>query len=454
MTPIAGRRVTVMGLGRHGGGVAAARWLAEQGALVTVTDNASEQALADSLAELRGAPITRYQLGGHREGDFTSGDLIVVNPAVRPDNSFIAAARAAGVPLTSEVELFLDRCPGHVIGVTGTNGKSTTAAMIAAILAADGRRTWLGGNIGRSLLGELKGMTADDWIVLELSSFQLGWLNDTTRWPEIAVVTNCTPNHLDWHGTFDAYQQAKRRLLSRQGAEGTVVLNGGDQLVSRWGGFARGRVRLVQTDQGVPPLRIPGAHNRVNAACAAAAAEAAGCSAKAIRPGLEEFLGLPHRLQLLAQLAGRSFYNDSMATTPESVIAAVDTFSLGAWFLVGGYDKGFDYGQMTKKLARLAHGVACFGAARQTIAAQIEGQPAPRCACASFVTMEEALEWCWSQSQAGEAIVLSPACASYDQFRDYRHRGETFAALVRALDDQRAGRSSTPTRSASEAEAD
>jgi UDP-N-acetylmuramoylalanine--D-glutamate ligase len=435
---ITGRRVTVMGLGRHGGGVAAARWLAEQGALVTVTDNADEPALADSLAALQGVPITRYQLGGHREDDFTATERIVVNPAVRPDSPFIAAARAAGVPLTSEVEIFLDRCPGHVVAVTGTNGKSTTTAMIAAILTADGRRTWLGGNIGRSLLPELDQMTADDWIVLELSSFQLWWLKDTARWPELAVVTNCTPNHLDWHGTFDAYQEAKRRLLVRQPADGTTVLNGADPIVSRWRGFARGRVSVVQSDQRVPALRVPGEHNRLNAACAAAAAEAAGCPTVAIRRGLEEFSGLPHRLQFVAENTGRSFYNDSMATTPESVMAAVDTFPLGAWFLVGGYDKGFDFGPMTAKLARSARGVACFGAARQTIAAQIEGQPTPRCACAAFVTMKEALAWCWSHSRVGDAIVLSPACASYDQFRDYRHRGEAFAALVRALDEDRA----------------
>ncbi|HEV3344674.1 MAG TPA: UDP-N-acetylmuramoyl-L-alanine--D-glutamate ligase [Pirellulales bacterium] len=435
---ITGRRVTVMGLGRHGGGLGVARWLAEQGARVTVTDLADETALADSLAKLRGVPITRYRLGSHQEDDFTSADLIVVNPAVRPNSHFIAAARTAHVPLTSEVELFLDRCPGQVIAVTGSNGKSTTAAMIAAILTADGRRTWLGGNIGRSLLAELDLMTPDDWIVLELSSFQLWWLNDASRWPEIGIITNCTPNHRDWHGTFDAYQRAKARLLSQQRGEGTVVLNGGDPVVLGWRHLARGRVHVVQTDDPVPPLGVPGAHNRRNAACAAAAAEAARCSPAAIRRGLQDFRGLPHRLELVAEIDGRSFFNDSMATTPESVMAAIDAFPERAWFLVGGHDKGFDYAAMTTKLARLARGVACFGAARHTIAAMIERQPTPRCAGASFATMEESLAWCWSHSRAGEAIVLSPACASFDQFRDYRHRGETFAALALSLDEERA----------------
>jgi UDP-N-acetylmuramoylalanine--D-glutamate ligase len=433
---ITGRCVTVMGLGCHGGGVAAARWLAEQGALVTVTDLADERTLADSLAQLRGVPIQKYQLAGHVENDFAAADLVVVNPAVRPDNSFIAVARAARVPLTSEIELFLDRCPGHVIGVTGSNGKSTTAAMIAAILAADDWRTWLGGNIGHSLLPDVASMTHGDWTVLELSSFQLYWLNRDVRWPEIAVVTNCTANHLDWHGSLDAYEAAKQQLLREQSDRGVAVLNGGDPIVRSWRDRVRGKVLMVDDHEGLPPLRVPGKHNQRNAACAAAAARAAGCSPAAIRHGLEEFRGLPHRLELVAEVADRRFYNDSMATTPESVMAAIETFAGKAWFLVGGYDKGFDYAPLAARLARETRGVACYGAARDKIAALIERQPAPHCACAAFAALDDALAWCWSRSRAGEAIVLSPACASYDQFRDYRHRGETFAKLARAIDER------------------
>ena len=435
---LAGRKATVMGLGRHGGGVAATRWLAEQGAIVTVTDLADAQTLADSLAELAGVPIANWHLAGHMESDFTRADIIVVNPAVRPDNRFVAAARAAKVPITSEIELFLARCPGRVIGVTGSNGKSTTSAMIAAILAADGRRAWLGGNIGRSLLGDLPAFTAADWVVLELSSYQLYWSSGGVNWPEIAVVTNCTPNHLDWHGTMEEYAAAKQRLLLGQLRDATVVLNAGDPLVRRWANVARGRVICVHGDDDVPTLSVPGRHNRRNAACAAAAARAAGCSPAAVRQGLEGFTGLPHRLELVAEIDGRRFYNDSMATTPESVMAAIDTFRDGAWFLLGGHDKGFDYSPLAAKLARRARGVACYGAARDKIAALVDRFSAPRCACAAFVTLHESFEWCCARSRAGEAIVLSPACASYDQFRDYRHRGETFAALARAWVDRRA----------------
>lgn len=428
---LAGRKVTLMGLGRHGGGVAAARWLANQGALVTITDLRDERALADSLLELNDVPIADWHLSGHREADFSKADLVVVNPAVRPDNRFVAVARAAELPVTSEIELFLERCPATVIGVTGSNGKSTTTAMIAAILMAEGRRTWLGGNIGHSLLGDLAAIAPTDYVVLELSSFQLDWLPSGARWPKIAVITNCTPNHLDWHGTLEDYIAAKQRLLRHQTAGGTAILNVADPLLRHWQHLARGRLFAVDSDRGVPALRVPGRHNRLNAALAAAAARAVGCSPQTIDKALASFRGLPHRLELVAEVAGRRFYNDSMATTPESVIAALDTFA-GGWFLVGGHDKGFDYANLAARLAREANGVACYGAVREKLAALI-ARELTSCHVASFETLDDAIEWCWSQARASDAIVLSPACSSYDQFRDYRDRGARFIVLVRAL---------------------
>ncbi len=239
MTPphppeLRGRRVTVMGLGRHGGGVAAARWLAGQGARVTVTDLADESTLAESLAELSDAPIAAYQLAGHREADFRRAEIVVVNPAVAPGNHYVGAAREAGAKVTSEIELFLNACPARVVGVTGSAGKSTTASMLTSMLQRDGRRVWLGGNIGRSLLPVLEEMTSDDWAVLELSSFQLAWLSAGARWPEVAVVTNCAPNHLDWHGSFEHYRLAKQRLLREQSRAGVAVLNPKNREVRSW----------------------------------------------------------------------------------------------------------------------------------------------------------------------------------------------------------------------------
>jgi UDP-N-acetylmuramoylalanine--D-glutamate ligase len=422
-------RVTVMGLGRHGGGVAAARWLAEAGASVTLTDLADEAALADSLAKLADVPIAAVHLGGHRESDLIDAELIVVNPAVRPDDPYVSAARQSGVKITSEIELFLAACRGQVIGVTGSNGKSTTAAMIAAILSAAGRQTWLGGNIGRSLLPDLPRIAADDWVVLELSSFQLWWLSDAARWPRVAVVTNLTPNHLDWHGSFAHYAAAKQRLVERLPRDGVALLGDLAENSAAWRMIAGEHYRAAWSDSRVPELIVPGPHNRRNAALAATSCDAVGCAREAIEQGLREFRGLPHRLELVASVDGRAFYNDSMATTPESVLAALDALGPQTWFLIGGRDKGFDYGPLAHRLAREARGVACFGAAREKLAALISAHHG-HCECQSFETLREALAWCRRRSRAGESIALSPACASHDQFRDYRERGEKFAELV------------------------
>jgi UDP-N-acetylmuramoylalanine-D-glutamate ligase len=287
-----GLRATVMGLGHFGGGVAAARWLARQGAIVTVTDMADRATLREALETLAPEPICEFHLGSHAEEDFRHADLVVVNPAVRPDDRFVAMAARSGAQLTSEIELFFRACPARMIGVTGSNGKSTTAAMTAKLLEADGRRAWLGGNIGCSLLDDVERMSPGDWVVLELSSFQLWHLSPGCRVPEIAVVTNCTPNHLNWHPTFSHYAAAKQRILSGQQPGDLAVLNTGDDVVARWDRLVRGRVLAPLPLHDLPPLAVPGEHNRINAACAAAAAVAIGCRSEAIRDGLRSFRGL------------------------------------------------------------------------------------------------------------------------------------------------------------------
>jgi len=437
---VAGKRVTVMGLGRHGGGVAVSRWLAEAGAIVTISDRADAATLADSLSELEGVPIAALHLGEHHADDFRAAEVVVVNPAVKPDNELVQIARQAGATITSEIELFLERCPAVTIGVTGSNGKSTTAAMIAAILETDGRRTWLGGNIGRSLLPDLKSMTADDWAVLELSSFQLAWMSD--RWPRlfIGVLTSFSPNHFDWHGTLAHYAASKFRLLSNVRRDGVVVADTTDRAVSSLfdeldeNGRVGMRVVRPERREKLPMLRVPGDHNRRNAALAALAARCAGCDDAAIPRGLGGFTGLPHRLELVAKVAGREFYNDSMATTPESAAAALATYSGRVWLLAGGHDKGGDMELLGPALARHARGAAFFGAAREKLHS-IAVEHAPRTPLHAIERMDEAFGWCMEQSRDGDVVVLSPACASYDQFRDYRHRGEHFAALVHALRD-------------------
>jgi UDP-N-acetylmuramoylalanine--D-glutamate ligase len=428
-----GRRVTLMGLGRHGGGVAAARYLASQGAHVTISDAADRRALGESLAQLKDLPIAAIRLGGHDPVDYEAAEMVVVNPAVRPEHPCLQVARANGVGLTSEIELFLDCCPGKVIGVTGSNGKSTTSSMLAEILQSAGRRTRLGGNIGRSLLGELDQMTAEDWVVLEMSSFQLAHLSASARLPEIAVVTNLSPNHLDWHGSYRAYISAKRRLVVENSPKSLVVLNEHDPITASWAALAHGRTLASWPLERIPPLPIPGVHNRQNAACAAAAAEAVGVDPATIWRTLANFRGLEHRLQLVAEISGRRFYNDSKSTAPQATIAALAALAGPTWLLVGGHPKGADFDKLAAIVVQRARGAALFGAARENLQSALRSTDAAFNAW-STEQLADALAWCWRQSKPGDSILLSPACASYDQFRDFVERGEMFAQLVSALD--------------------
>ncbi len=458
-----------MGLGHFGGGVAAARWLARQGATVTVTDLAGEEALGESLRALAAEPIAAYRLGGHDGDDFRNAQLVVVNPAVKPGNRFLEIARRAGAKIVPEIELFLRHFRGKVVGVTGSNGKSTTAAMTAAVLQADGRRTWLGGNLGGSLLDRLDEMTADDWAVLEISSFQLWHASPAVRMPDVAIVTNCTPNHLDWHGTFAEYAAAKQRILGGAGFQpahvggagfqparalppgqrapaceqamhrqvgnlphGLVVLNTLDPEVATWSELAKGRLLPLIAEAELPELPVPGAHNRANARCAATAALAVGCSPDAVRQGLSAYRPLPGRLELVAVVDGRRVYNDTTATTPESTMAALESLEGPAWLLAGGGGKGSDFGPMAECIARRARGAAFYGAVRERLLGEMRSRGG-HLPCITVETLAEALAWCWERSRRGESIVLSPGCSSHDQYQNFRQRGAEFVELVRRL---------------------
>lgn len=446
-----GHRITVMGLGRFGGGAGVARWLARQGADALLTDQASAEELAEPLAELKDlidrSAIT-LRLGGHNVSDFTDCDGVVVNPAVpRPwDNRFVRAAAAAGVPITTEIELVIRRLPSRhrVIGITGAAGKSTTAALIAHGLRQLGRPAHLGGNIGGSMLGSLNDVGERDWVVLELSSAMLHWLSagparevasgpgpGAWRWsPHIAVVTNIVPNHLDWHGDAMHYEQSKRAIIREQAEGDAAVLGPG---ADHWEANFGVKRLVAPPEAAVAGLAIPGRHNAFNGAVAAAAIGLAApdIAPQRIEAALRSFPGLPHRLEFVGEARGVRFYNDSKSTTPESAVRAVEALheslpeSLGRIHLIaGGYDKQVDLGALSA-LAPPCAGLYTIGAT----GARLATGPGNRFECGA---LDRAFARAVERARAGDIVLLSPGCASWDQFENFEHRGKAFCALARS----------------------
>ncbi len=414
-----GRRVVIMGLGRFGGGAGAARYLAEQGAHVLVTDCADAEELRKSVDELSDLSL-EYRLGGHCVSDLDGCDLVVVNPSVqRQRSAFFAEIKRRCIPWTTEINLFLERCPARIIGVTGTAGKSTVVSMIHEILRRSNEaprrgnsrwRSYLGGNIGRSLLSELSDMTPEDVVVLELSSYQLSSLTQIKRRPDISVFTAIWPNHLDWHVTYESYLEAKLNLISPAGHASASHATSGHGSASHasagfdpaglasaghtsgYDGSAGGdsgdyeRTVIVGTDDPeVRPkierlakaqclrvvdatiddvsyvLRIPGSHTQLNARCAAAACRAVGVDEDVIQAGLECFEGLRHRLQWVARVDGLDYYNDSKATTTRAVLQALTGFDRPIVLLAGGMGRGESLDAFARSVAGCAKAVICFG---------------------------------------------------------------------------------------------
>lgn len=456
------QRILVMGLGSFGGGTGVVRFLASRGAEITVTDTRSSDKLAEAMSDLADLPDLKYRLGHHDPQDFLAADLIVVNPAVKPDHPMLELARRSGVPLTSEMNLFWQWNPAPIVAVTGSNGKSTTTAMIHSILKHTGRRAWLGGNIGISLLPQVDQICPNDVVVLELSSFQLTDLDRLQVSPMISVITNFAPNHLDWHPSLDHYRWAKQTMLRWQGLTDSAILNGDDPDVRNWPSQSR-RLHvgleaaptegLTVDDQGQAVLRLdghetrfplskwlrlPGRHNQANALAAIGAAWQFGADAESIQQGIEQYQPLPHRLQWIAEIEGRSFYNDSLATTPESAIVGVQAFDSPVIVLAGGYDKHVDLSEMARIIAEQAKAVALMGQTAETLRSLIQRHGSATCRLSpTLQSFRQAFDWAVSQSVPGDTILLSPGCASYDWFRNFADRGRQFVEFVEVLQKTR-----------------
>ena len=456
----ANKKVTVMGLGLFGGGVGAARHFAENGAAVTVTDKRSEADLKPSIEALKDLPI-RYVLGRHFEDDFRGADILLVNPGVPMDNPLVAMARGAGARIEFAMNLLFKLTPkNRKIGVTGSNGKSTTTALLGEMVRVMDERALVGGNIGKCLLSETRNLAPDVPIVLELSSFMLEGMSEMASSPHVAIVTNLSPNHLDRHGTMQAYAEAKLNIIRHQEPGDCAVLNADDPALCGWESQTRARVirfsvkeelagnaaflsgdKLIVRWEGVEEviayrrtLRLPGLHNVANALAASAAALAFGVQPWQMVEALSKFNGLPHRLEVVARNEKKvTYYNDSIATTPESAICALSSFDGPITLIAGGSDKGSGFDELAVAIVRKVRRLILLGVTAPKIEEAVlraAGQYSRRPIIYHARNLEHAALLASAETLPGEAVLLSPACASFDMFRNFQERGELFRALA------------------------
>jgi UDP-N-acetylmuramoylalanine--D-glutamate ligase len=450
-----GKRVLIVGLGRSG--VAAARFLQERGAQVTVSDAKPESQLSKEIPELLDRGIA-VETGGHGERTFRGQDVIVVSPGVPYDVAPLVQARNQGIPVIGEVELAARFLKGQVIAITGSNGKTTTTALTGEILEHAGLDVQVGGNIGTPVISMVAESSPQIYNVLEVSSFQLETIE--TFHAQVAVVLNITPDHLDRHRTLEGYTAAKARIFENQTEKDFAVLNADDAICRSlaaetrahvvWfsrkpeanienGAFVRGGKILwrppksedTREQEIMPVSEVPlkGNHNLENVLAAVTAAVLAGCSPAKIREAVTQFKAVEHRLEFVATIDGVEYFNDSKATNVDATIKALESFPANIHIILGGKDKGSDYTVLKDLLRERAKRIYTIGAAAEKIESQIAGAaPLERTG-----TLEAALHRAAELAEPGDVVVLAPACASFDQFENYEHRGRVFKQTVQAM---------------------
>ena len=449
------KRVLVVGLGKSG--VASALFLAERGAKVAVSDAKSEEQLRDEIPLLLDHGIS-VETGQHGERTFRDQELIVVSPGVPFDVPQLVHARERGIPVIGEVELAACFLRGHIVAITGSNGKTTTTALAGAIIAAGGGKTFVGGNIGTPAITLVQRAKDNAWIVLEISSFQLETIE--TFHPHIAVVLNITPDHLDRHHSFENYAAAKARIFENQTSSDFAVLNADNQpcvdigpavkAEVRWftrlkevetGAFVRGD-RIVWRDTAgereimpVSEIGLKGSHNVENVLAGVCVGMLAGIEPPQIRRAVAAFQAVEHRLEYVATIAGVEYYNDSKATNVDATIKALESFAGRIHLILGGKDKGSDYSVLNQLLKERVKRVYTIGAAAAKIESQARGTE-----IVSAATLDAAVRRASEAATAGDIVLLAPACASFDQFTSYEERGRVFKELVQQLAARKQGR--------------
>ncbi|MFZ0216662.1 MAG: UDP-N-acetylmuramoyl-L-alanine--D-glutamate ligase [Candidatus Dormiibacterota bacterium] len=420
--PPSGALALVVGIGRSG--LALARHLAGHGIRVRAVDRRPAGDLTAQLIQL--PPGTDARTGGYDASALDGCAAVFASPGVPWDAPLLEAARSRGLPVSSEVDLFVAGCPGEIIGVTGTNGKTTTTAMLGEVLREGDRPVLVGGNIGETLLDRLGEITPAHRVVLELSSFQLESIAKPRA--EVGIVLNLTPDHLDSHHTMAAYIDAKARLVEGLEPTGAAVLNGGDAACRALAERTPARIVWFDEHQPVPRLRVPGRHNELNALAAAAAARVLGLDDAQIQRGLSRFTGVEHRLELVPTGNGVRWYNDSKATNPEAALPALRSFPDEPVVLIaGGHGSGFELSEWGREVRRTTVAAVLIGESAPLLEELLAGHPVRRAA-----SLEEAVELAASLVPPGGVVLLSPAYKSYDMFHDFEERGRRFKTAVRS----------------------
>ncbi len=446
----------MIGLAREG--LALARFLSAHGALVTISDSKMASDLGPALKQLDGLGIV-FSLGANRVADAVGADLVFASPGVPPNLEAVDAARRAGIPVSSATRLFFQLCPGPIAGVTGSCGKSTTTTLLGLMLAAGGKKVLMGGNLGIPLLERLPEMDQNTWAVLELSSFQLESMEES---PNIAVITNLLPDHLDRHPSLEEYSSAKTQIFRHQQSTDYVLLNYDDQVTRdmagqapsqvlffsvekdlKQGGFIRDGELVVSLD-GIKrravchasEVRLLGRHNLYNVLAASLAAALCGVEPRFAGQVARSFQGLPHRLELVRQVNGVSYYNDSIATTPDRAVAAINSFNRPIILISGGRDKQLPLAPLARAVRQRCKAVVLYGEGGgllQNVLSQQpqDGKDGP--VVHRTHAFHEAMERASSLAKAGDVVLLSPGFTSFDQFSSYEERGKRFRELVEHL---------------------